>query len=151
MLAIDFFQPFSQILGHPFSQSESSASTWSVILIAKSLQFFNYKKKYTTRTLKYDDNMKSVCRYLKEHCETIRRVQHWKGRRWENDRGEPQAVFPVTSHQMSSEARKAPAAPLPESHFQPHARSGAAVAAFGSTDVLLGWEQKEFPQSNMEC
>ena len=51
MLAIDFFQPFSQILRHPFSQSESSAPTWSVILIAKSLQFFNYKKNISPKHL----------------------------------------------------------------------------------------------------
>lgn len=55
------------------------------------------------------------------------------------------------SHQMSSGAWKAPAAPLPESHLQARARSRAAVAACGPTDVLLGREQKEFPQSNMEC
>lgn len=118
---------------------------------SKITSVFQLQKKYITKTLKCDYNMKSVCRYLEEHCETIRRVQHWQGRRWKDDRGELQAVFPVTLHQMSSEARKAPAAPLPESHFQPHTRSGAAVAACGSTDVLLGWEQKEFPQSNTEC
>ena len=83
-----------------------------------------------------------MARDSEEHSETIRRVQHWKGRRWDNERGELQTAFPVTSHQKSSGAGKAPAAPLLESHLQPSSKSEAAVAAWGPTGVL-GKEQEE--------
>lgn len=59
------------------------------------------------------------------------------GQRWEL-----QADFPVTSHQKSSGAGKAPAAPLLKSHLQPFSKSGAAVSAWGPTGVL-GKQQEE--------
>lgn len=65
-------------------------------------------------------------------------------------RRELQTAFLVTLHHQSSGAGKAPAAPQLESHLQPSSKSGAAVAAWAPTGVL-GKEQEEFPQFNIEC
>lgn len=65
-----------------------------------------------------------------EHSETLpTEVQYWKVWELDTERGELVTALPVTSHQKSSGAGKAPASPLLESHFQPFAKSGDAVAA----------------------